>query len=295
MSDASQSIADARLRSALVRLGQEKAPETVTQLVLWQVGTGLDWNTLGQLTRSWSNGHELALARSVVARLDSARGPRDAAFEDGVLYLEVSGGDADGKVEAERLVKALKASPRMLGLKVRIGIPSRPEGPSMSARIDLAGGEGVVQVQTTDARGIAWTSAGKFALAIDGEPAAWGDRIAEGVLGRVVRVQLSKGPKIKGKDSYRVRIENASPFVLAGLALGSLEFGKASAVTVAEVKGDKAAPDAEVTDPKQVPSVLGGLAIPPRRNYTVGATAEVVEGLGLKSGVRLLAADLNGL
>lgn len=298
LSDASQAIADAKLRAALVRMAGEKAPGAVTQLVLWHLGTGLDWTTLAQIARPWANGHEVALARSVAARLESGRAARDTAFEDGTLYLEITGGDADGKADADRLAKAIKAAPRMLGLNVKMGVPTRPDGPSMAARIDLTGGEGVVQVQTTDARGVSWTSAGKFALATDGEPALWGDRIAEGVLGRVVRVQLSKGPRVKGHETYRVRIENASPFVLAGLAIGSLEFGKAPAVptTVVEADADKADPvDAEVTDPKQVPSVLGGLAIPPRRNYTVSATVEVVEGLGLKSGVRLLAADLNGL
>ena len=76
----------------------------------------------------------------------------------------------------------------------------------------------------------------KVRFATDGEPALWGDRIAEGVLGRVVRVQLSKGPRVKGHETYRVRIENASPFVLAGLAIGSLEFGKAPAVPTTVVE-----------------------------------------------------------
>jgi hypothetical protein len=305
LADAGQVLQDARLRAALVRLASEKAPETVTQLVLWHLGTGMDWASLAQVARGWANSSELALARSVVSRLDKAdpaRESREAAFaEDGTLYLDLSGRDGADKVAVEKLAKQVKKAQRMLGLTVKLGGPARPEGPSLAAKVDITGQEATVQVLTTDARGATWASAGKFALATaEGEPAAWADRLAEGVLSRVVRVQLTKGPKVKAKDTYRIRIENASPFVLAGLAVAGLDFGKAPAEKAATVPNDKDnegdhPTDAEAMDLKQVPSVLAGLAIPPRKNYTVGATTEVVERLGLKAGVKLLAADLNGL
>jgi hypothetical protein len=304
LADAGQVLQDARLRAALVRLAGEKAPETVTQLVLWHLGTGMDWASLAQVARGWANSSELALARSVVSRLDKAdpaRESREAAFaEDGTIYLDLAGRDGAGKVAVEKLAKQIKAAQRMLGLTVKLGVPARPEGPSLAAKVDFSGPEATVQVLTSDARGASWASAGKFALSADGEPVAWADRLAEGVLSRVVRVQLSKGPKVKGKDTYRIRIENGSPFVLAGLAVAGLDFGKAPAEKTAAVPTDKDnegdhPADAEAIDLRQVPSVLAGLAIPPRKNYTVGATPEVVERLGLKAGVKLLAADLNGL
>ena len=42
--------------------------------------------------------------------------------------------------------------------------------------------------------------------------------MSEGILNRLVRAQLSKGVKDKGKMHYEIRIDNASPLVLNGLA-----------------------------------------------------------------------------
>ena len=94
-----------------------------------------------------------------------------------------------------------------------------------------------------------------------------------GTLNRLVRAQLIKGPRDKGKLTYRIRIDNASPLILNGLAaLG--------------------------TDSKprtQTPRVLSGISIPPRRSMTVPASEEVVKTLGLKHGIRVVAIDLSGL
>ena len=43
------------------------------------------------------------------------------------------------------------------------------------------------------------------------------------------------------------------------------------------------------------PSVLAGLSLPPLKSLTVPASAEMVERLHMKDGVRVLAADLSGL
>ena len=47
------------------------------------------------------------------------------------------------------------------------------------------------------------------------------DGLAEGVLNRLVRAQVIKGAttREKGKLVYQIRIENASPMILNGLAL----------------------------------------------------------------------------
>ena len=43
------------------------------------------------------------------------------------------------------------------------------------------------------------------------------------------------------------------------------------------------------------PTGMAGFSLPPHRVLTVPATAEVVQRLGLKDGVKVLAADLSGL
>ena len=96
--------------------------------------------------------------------------------------------------------------------------------------------------------------------------------MAEGVLGRLVRAQLSKGPRVKGKDTYKVRIDNASPLILNGLAVAG----------TSKKEGE-------------LPKVLHGISIPPRKSMTVPASTEVVDQLGLRAGVRVIAADLSGL
>ena len=70
----------------------------------------------------------------------------------------------------------------------------------------------------------------------------------------------------------QLRIENASPMILNGLAV----LGPAS----------KAA---------ETPKVLSGISIPPRKNLTVPASEEAVKALGLKQGIRVMAVDLSGL
>ncbi len=98
------------------------------------------------------------------------------------------------------------------------------------------------------------------------------EAVTEGMLARLVHVQLTKGPRDKGKETFRIKIINGSPLILNGLAL----------------EGPKTSAD----DP---PSVLAGLSLPPLKSLTVGASAEMVKRLRLKDGVRVLAADLSGL
>ena len=84
---------------------------------------------------------------------------------------------------------------------------------------------------------------------------------------------MTKGTaREKGKLIYQVRIDNASPLVLNGLAL----------------VGTTSAAD-------ETPKPLSGICISPRRSLTVPATEEVVKTLGLKKGIKLTALDLSGL
>ncbi len=98
------------------------------------------------------------------------------------------------------------------------------------------------------------------------------DELAEGIINRLVRVQLSKPVKENGKLVYHLRIDNASPLILNGLAA----VGTTS-------KAD------------EIPRVLSGISVPPRKSMTVSASAEVVKTLSLKQGVKLVALDLSAL
>ena len=90
----------------------------------------------------------------------------------------------------------------------------------------------------------------------------------------MVRAQVIKGAttREKGKLIYQIRIDNASPLILNGLAL----LGPASKTA-------------------EIPKVLSGISIPPRKSMTVPASEEVVRSLGLKQGIRVMAIDLSGL
>ncbi len=81
-----------------------------------------------------------------------------------------------------------------------------------------------------------------------------------------------KGARQKGKLTYGIRIENASPFSLEGLAAVGIDSGK----------------DAE-------PRVVAGISVPPKASLTVPASEDAVKQLGLKRGIRLTALDLSGL
>ena len=47
--------------------------------------------------------------------------------------------------------------------------------------------------------------------------------LAEGILNRLVRTQLSRGPEKRGSRPIKVRIDNASPMILNGLAVVGTE------------------------------------------------------------------------
>jgi hypothetical protein len=137
-----------------------------------------------------------------------------------------------------------------------------------------------VEVVATDGAARAWVPFGKFSVPISREGdklevAKFADAVAEGVLNRLVRAQLSKGPKSSGKNAYQLRVDNASPLILNGLGiLGTT------------AKADEPA------------KILPPLSLAPRRSVTMPASEAVVKYLELKKGaggVRVVAADLSGL
>jgi hypothetical protein len=273
--DIGQLTDDAKVQAALKRLAKDKAPQTVSQLVMWRVAGGLEWATIANLSKGWANAHELTLAQQFVEQLDGL-----AEGESGTMLYDVRASNAALEPLASEIGTLLKGK-NVLGLRTKSGAPARPEGPAVLCRISVSGTaskpEALVQVLTSDATASKWLAAGKFTLPLARESGKlkgveFGNAMAEGVLGRLVRAQLSKGSRVKGKDTYKVRIDNASPLILNGLAVAG-------------------------TSPKEgeLPKVLSGISLSPRKSLTLPASLDVVDQLGLKGGVRVIAADLSGL
>ena len=275
ISDIGQVSNDPKVAKALRRLAADKAPNSLAQLVMWNVSGGLSWENIATLSADWSNPHELVMAKRFVQNLDLL-----GNGETGELRYEITA-TPELKAIADELAATLKGQ-LVLGLKAEAGVAEAPTGPAIGCKIALAGTtdkpQAEVHVLTSDGEGQAWTAVGKFNLPVRRseekvKSVEFADSFAEGVLGRLVRAQLSKGPRVKGKETYYVRIDNASPLLLNGLA-----------ITGEGIKGENV-----------TPNILSGIAIPPRNNLTVSATGSVVEKLGLKKGVKVVAADLSGL
>lgn len=268
LGDVGQANADPKAALALKRLAAEKAPSNVATLVMWNLG-GMSWERVATLAKGWANSHELTLARAFVAQLDDAEA---LGREAGTVRFEIKG---NARL-ADDLEAALKDK-SLLGLTVKRGVPAKPEGPSVACKIEVKGTEATVAVAASDGTLTKWSPAGQFTLPVatkDGKADVLGfaDGLAEGLLGRLVRAQLSK-VTVDGKLTFRVRVDNASPLLLNGLAI----------VGAAE---DKAETDAKV---------LAGVSISPRRSLTLPASLEAVNALGLRKGVRVIAADLSAL
>ena len=270
---------DGRTRQILERLGSEQAASGPAQLVLWRVAARLDWSEIEQAAKAWANPFEVTLARR--AELEIAD-PAARIAAPTRIYVDVDTRGGDDRKHVDAVVNAL-AGRRLFGMRVERGAPARPVGPAVALRMTIApataGGkpEARVTVYATDSHATAWTTIGKFSLPIlndagSFEAAAFADAASQAVLSRLVRAQLSKGPREKGKLTYRVRIDNGSPLILNGLAVAGLEI--------------RAANDAQV---------MAGISLPPHRNLILPVSVEYVEKLGLKRGVRVLAADFGGL
>jgi hypothetical protein len=260
-----------RVQKALKRLQFQKAARTVSQLVMWNVATGLDWATIGELSKDWSNRYELALARDFVDHLNTV-----SDWETGRILFQISGTDTRSNARAAELEKAFTGK-LVLGLRTGMGIPTRPDGPSLSCRVRLQAAEAQVQLSSSYAAAQKWVALAKFTVPLEagkrsGDPVALADEVVEGLLSRVVRAQLVKGPRHKGKLTYQLRIDNGSPLRLNGLAAAG-----------------------ETSKEDEKARVLTGISIPPRRSMTVPASEEVIKALGLKQGVRIVAIDLSGL
>jgi len=218
---------------------------------MWHLAQGLDWETIAQMSNKWANRYELTLAKDFVEHLDAL--PKEG--ETGRMVFEVDGTDAASQSMAVEVKKAIRHK-LVLGLLAEIGIPARPEGPAVACRVKLTASEALVQVASSDGAARNWIPFGKFSLPllqdhVKRDTPRFVDELTEGILNRLVRVQLSKGVKDKGRMHYQIRIDNASPWILNGLA--ALE---------------------TVSKQDETPRVLWGICVSPRRSLTVPASEE---------------------
>jgi len=273
--DVSKVNSNAQVQKALKRLTANMAPTSLTQLVMWRLAGGLDWDTIAQLSEKWANDYELTLAKDFVENLGTM-----PEGETGRLLFQVDGSDAAGEPLAGEVRKAL-AGKIVLGLVTRVGeLPAEPDGPAVACKIRLNAKEAMVQVASSDADAHKWVLFGKFSLPLtreNGKLNVWrfADGLSEGILTRLVRAQVIKGSATKekgGKLVYQVRVDNASPLILNGLAV----LGTA-------------------TKENEEPKLLQMISVSPRKSLTIPASEEMVRTLGLKKGIKVMALDLSGL
>ncbi len=261
------------VQKALRRLAADKAPTSISQLVMWKLA-GLDWETITELSRRWANAYELTLAKQFISRLDTL-----PAGETGRILFQIDAADTASEAAAAEIKKELQGA-TVLGLDAAVGeIPQRPDGPAIACRIKLNENDASVQVSSTDATAENWLVFGKFNVPVTVEQGKFqirrfGDALGDGIITRLVRAQKIEGTgrDKKGKLLYQIRIENASPLVLNGIAM----LGTTSSAD-------------------ETPNVLTMISISPRKSLTVPMSEQVVRTLGLKKGIKIVALDLSGL
>src|SRR5262249_11946533 len=111
---------DPLVQKALKRLAKDKAPTTISQLVMWRLAAGLDWDAIAQLSEKWANPFEMTLAQDFVRRLSAL-----PEGESGRLLFQIEGTDAAGQAMAAELAELIKGK-MVLGLQAELGVPGRP-------------------------------------------------------------------------------------------------------------------------------------------------------------------------
>jgi len=276
--DISQVNNDRWAQAALKRLAEDKAPSNVAQLVVWHVADGFDWNSIARFSQGWANAQEIPLARQFADRLRETLGDGKTATQAAALYGEFTARDSGNDARIAEFGKLLEGN-SILGLTYHTGVPVRPAGPALACRVRLANKEALVQLSSSSDDATSWVPVGKkFSIPLvddQEQPSKTAEvvgALAQEILNHLTNAKLIAGPKAQGKPTYRLRIDNASPLILNGLAL--------------------AGPDKAASSP---PSVLSGICLPPHRSMTVPVGAEMIERLGLKKGAQLVAADFSDL
>ena len=118
------------VQKAMCRLAEEMAPVAVSQLVMWHLVAGLDWNSIAQMSQKWANRYELTLAKT--SWHTWIPNPR----------LKAAGFFLMSREQTKR-AKRWQASSKMiqsklvLGLLAETGIPPRPNSPAVACRVRL--------------------------------------------------------------------------------------------------------------------------------------------------------------
>ena len=201
-----------------------------------------------------------------------------AEGETGRIQIAISAADAGNESNRGRSSRHLQGK-IVLGLWAERGIPVRPDGPSVGVRVRLKGNDAQVQVVSSDESGRKWLAFGKFSVPLNGEDgkfdtARLADALAEGLLNRLVRVQLVKGPRDKDKPTYRLRIDNASPLILNGLAALGMESQKDQAPRVLSRGQHPAASQHDGAGERGSGQEAGPEARHPRRRASTSADCE---------------------
>ena len=142
-------------------MAAEKAPTTLSQLVMWRLAGGLDWDTISQLSVKWANDFELTLAKDFVQHLDGI-----PEGETGRLLFQFDGVDEASQAIASEVGKALEGK-TVLGLVAHVGeIPANPGGPAVACKVRIKANEATVLLSSSDATANNWWSVGKFTLSL---------------------------------------------------------------------------------------------------------------------------------
>ena len=266
---------DQRIQNALTRLAYAKAPTVIGQMVMWNLSSGMSWEEIARKAKGSATTDDIALAKDLAQRLQKEDALKE--LETGKIHWEVTSADT-GDATAKGLTEWFK-NRQMLGLVLQPGVPVTPERPSMAIRVKLhADNQATVVVQSSDGTSKEWVNQGKFNLPIAkkaGESselfaARISDELADGVLSRVVRVQVTD-KKVDGRKIYSLRVDNASPLVLSGLAVksGSSE--------------------------KEIATIMN-LSVRPHKSIQIPLDPKSVSRFGLAGkGVKAIGADLTAL
>ena len=266
---------DQRIQNALTRLAFAKAPTVIGQMVMWNLSSGMSWEEIARKAKGSATTDDIALAKDLAQRLQKEDALKE--LETGKIHWEVTSADS-GDATAKGLTEWFK-NRQMLGLVLQPGVPVTPERPSMAIRVQLhADNQATVVVQSSDGTSKEWVNQGKFNLPIAkkaGESselfaARISDELADGVLSRVVRVQVTD-KKVDGRKIYSLRVDNASPLVLSGVAVKS------------------------GSSDKEIATIMN-LSVRPHKSVQIPLDPKSVSRFGLAGkGVKAIGADLTAL
>ncbi len=132
LADIAETNDDPRVQKAMRRLAEDMAPSRISQLVMWHLCAGLDWNT-----------HRPAFGEvGQPLRVDPRPGVRGSAGYESPrvrapkILFEFAGTDGPVKRWRPNFRRTLQ-NKMVLGLVADNGIPPRPHAPAVACRVKL--------------------------------------------------------------------------------------------------------------------------------------------------------------